>query len=207
MPKVTRAAQRPPWERPSATPGRLSAPPWASNNPWNSDPSGASPATSQAPPALTVRPHWLYACKAFVFWLFCVGAAVAALILLPSRHRPSWLGLAAAAVCILPGLLFAWRLLYRNRMRLSVTINGVHLRQGVLRKQEQVIPLPRIDDVQATQHLLQRMCGLGDIHIISGSGSSEETFGWAPHPHQLASELLEWINVRYTHGITSAVRN
>jgi len=163
--------------------------------------------TLALPPDITVKPHWLYITRSVCFMVLCLAISISAMIFLKPPYRPSWLWMAAVGLAGFSVLLVIWKIIYRGFIRLRVDVNGVHLRQGILLKREQIIPLPRVDDVQVTQHLLQRILGMGDIHVISGSGSSEEIFGWAPHPHKINAVLVQWINVRYSQGGNYAVRN
>lgn len=102
-----------------------------------------------------------------------------------------WVVLAAIGVVVLVGFAYsvaAWRM-----TRYAVDAEAVHLRQGILFRQQRTARLDRIQAIDVVQPLLARMFGLAEIKIeVAGGADSAVRLAFLrePEAQTLRNELL-----------------
>jgi len=74
-----------------------------------------------------------------------------------------------------------------------VTSHRVIYRAGVLRKNGMQIPLERVNNVNFSQTVFERMLGAGDLLIESGGEGGQERFSDIPHADRVANLIHEAI--------------
>ena len=119
--------------------------------------------------------HWTFtACQ--VIWSYILGLLFVAL-LVASHFYPehgtalrctSWASLAVAL------LLALWGYILRSRTEFAVTDTRFVQKDGILDIEIKEIPLFKVETVNFSQTLLQRMLGTGDIELVGSGGSTHK---------------------------------
>lgn len=127
--------------------------------------------------AVDLHPHWMY----FAWQITAlVGAIVAAVVLsLLSVDAVTLFGV--ALVVIAAGWL-GWRYLEWNTTHFVVTTDRVIYRSGVIAKKGVQIPLERVNNVNFSQGILERLVGAGDLDIESAGKDGQQHFEDVRHP-------------------------
>jgi putative membrane protein len=71
------------------------------------------------------------------------------------------------------------------------TPTALHLRSGVFSPDEQTIPLARIAAIDDHQGIVQRLCGVVELHVQTGSGGAQGEIVLTAVSHEAAAELRE----------------
>jgi putative membrane protein len=153
----------------------------------------ARPATATEPVVL----QRLHVASVLFHWFAVVrsGAVPLVLVALQSRTRGArWLlvGLAVLLGLYVLGSLARWL-----TTRYGLTGEALHVRSGVLGRQARVIPFRRIQSVHLRQSALQRLLGLGEVHVDTATqGAASE----------VVLRLLRWPEAQAMQAQLAALR-
>jgi uncharacterized membrane protein YdbT with pleckstrin-like domain len=131
--------------------------------------------------AVDLNPHWLY------FWepaLTLLGAIVLT-ILLESWFDVRFLTYVLVALVVGGALWLGWRYLTWANTHFVVTTDRLIYRSGVLSKKGVEIPLERINNVNFSQRLFERITGSGDLMIESAGKDGQQYFNDIRHPDRV----------------------
>ena len=148
---------------------------------------------------LDLRPHW---------WHLAVPVAglVAAIILgsfsLTLSQAPLKIG--AGVVLLLALAYFAFHYAKWARTNFAVTSERVIHRSGVIARQGTEMPLEKINTVDFSQSILERLIGAGDLLIESGSERGVTTFSDVRHPQMVQQELTRLMDAKEQRGYAIA---
>jgi len=139
--------------------------------------------------ALDLRPHW---------WFFAgpLFAGIPVLVLLVTALKQNgdvqtvalW---AVAAIALGWAVWLASRLVAWQTTHFLVTSDRLVFRLGVLTKHTRDIPLEKVNDLQSSQSLFERMIGAGDLLIESAGERGQEVFSDIPHPDAVQQEIYK----------------
>jgi membrane protein YdbS with pleckstrin-like domain len=139
--------------------------------------------------ALDLRPHW---------WFFAgpLFAGIPVLVLLVTALKQNgdvqtvalW---AVAAIAIGWAAWLARRLIAWQTTHFVVTGDRLVFRSGILAKHSRDIPLEKVNDLQSSQSLFERMIGAGDLLIESAGERGQEVFSDIPHPDAVQQEIYK----------------
>ncbi len=133
---------------------------------------------------LDLHPHWWFF-GAPLLWL--VASAFAGLVVLGQlegtlRSVFGYLVLGAIVVCssVLIVKLVKWRTTY-----FVVTSQRLIYRQGVVARDGVEIPLDRVNNVNFSQSILERLLGVGDLLVESGGQDGQQQFSDVSQPEKV----------------------
>jgi len=139
--------------------------------------------------ALDLRPHW---------WFFAgpLFAGIPVLVLLVTALKQNgdvqtvalW---AVAAIAVGWAVWLASRLVAWQTTHFLVTSDRLVFRSGILAKHTRDIPLEKVNDLQSSQSLFERMIGAGDLLIESAGERGQEVFSDIPHPDAVQQEIYK----------------
>jgi uncharacterized membrane protein YdbT with pleckstrin-like domain len=137
--------------------------------------------------ALDMHPHWWYFSGPA---LALAGSIVLGIVLLTrdidgnAGTALKWLVLALLVVC---ALWLVSRYLKWITTNFVITSHRLIFRQGLLAKSGVEIPLERINNVNFSQSIFERMLGAGDLLIESGGEDGQSRFTDIRHPDKVQS--------------------
>ncbi|HAP75421.1 MAG TPA: hypothetical protein DCR14_05000 [Acidimicrobiaceae bacterium] len=127
--------------------------------------------------ALDMHPHWWYFAEP-AGSLF--GSVVLGIILLTQTESGSdtrkYLGMAVVALMVATALWLVGRYLKWITTNFVITSQRLIFRNGVIAKSGVEIPLERINNVNFSQGVFERMLGAGDLLIESGGQDGQSRF-------------------------------
>lgn len=136
---------------------------------------------------LDLRPHW---------WFFAghaaVGVPVLALLVWAltldgdTGTALTWVALAALAVW---ALWFGARLANWLATHFVVTTERLIFRQGFLAKRGRDVPLDRVNNIDMSQSVLERILRSGDLLIESAGESGQQTFSDIRNPESVQKQI------------------
>jgi uncharacterized membrane protein YdbT with pleckstrin-like domain len=135
--------------------------------------------------ALDMHPHWWYFSGPA---LALAGSIVLGIVLLTrdidgnAGTALKWLVLALLVVC---ALWLVSRYLKWITTNFVITSHRLIFRQGLLAKSGVEIPLERINNVNFSQSIFERMLGAGDLLIESGGEDGQSRFTDIRHPDKV----------------------
>ena len=135
--------------------------------------------------ALDMHPHWWYFAEPAMVLL----AAIVVGIILIVKDPTGFFGTSAKWIGI--GLLVVGALwLVRRYMKwvstnFVITSQRVIFRQGIVAKTGIEIPLERVNNVNFSQNIFERMLGAGDLLIESGGEDGQQRFTDIRHPDKV----------------------
>lgn len=137
------------------------------------------------------HPHWLY----FLEPILAALATVAVLIFLwaVTDNVPDILTTIGILVLLGIGLWVLYRLVNWRSVDFVVTTDRVIYRSGVFAKRGIEIPLARVNNVNFTQGILERMVGAGNLMIESGGEQGQSHFTDIHEPQKVQRILHEQI--------------
>ena len=139
----------------------------------------------------TIHKHWIILVRPLL--IPAVAAVVVAVmieLLAASPLDPRTRAIVTLAVVGAAALsaLGAW--LVRLTSSLTLTNQRVIQREGVVRRNSNVIPVDRIQDISIKQTLTGRLLNYGDIEIDTAGVVANEVFTYLPHPEALRDQLF-----------------
>ncbi len=103
----------------------------------------------------------------WILWMLWVGAVVTAYFLFVTSSA-KWIVVSFAALALCPALWLALRTCLRKlSVRYRLTNQRFFREKGILRRLFEELELIRVDDVEVTQNLVQRLFGVGTVTIVS----------------------------------------
>lgn len=148
-----------------------------------------------------IEVHFSY--KVFVFPMLLMSIGILMLLLVMSGavddYHFTWLHMALkiSTVLIIIGLALFIPYMYKrldNRLKIyAVTNQRVYIRRGIINIREKDIPLAKINDVQISQTLSQRIFGAGDVLIQVGNDESNICIEDVNYPRQFRDTIISSI--------------
>jgi uncharacterized membrane protein YdbT with pleckstrin-like domain len=149
-----------------------------------------------------LHPHW---------WFFAapVSALIASIIvgiLLIAWDAEGWFPDALKAIVLVlivgSALMSILRFLRWNSTSFVVTNSRIIFRTGLLAKSGIEMPLHRVNNVNFSQSILERMLGAGDLLIESGGESGQSRFSDIRQPEKVKNLIHDQMRVRETEQRT-----
>lgn len=144
-----------------------------------------------------------FSLKVFVMpmLLMSIGIMIllAALTGSASDTTVQWLGyhLSVSTLLLLLGIILFFPYIRRrvdNRLKIyAITNQRVYVRRGIFNIVEKDIPLPKINDVQISHTIIQRMFNAGDIIIQVGNDESSMIIDDIDHPRNFRDIIISGI--------------
>jgi uncharacterized membrane protein YdbT with pleckstrin-like domain len=136
--------------------------------------------------ALDMHPHWWFFAEPA---LVLLGAIVVGVIVLfktdsGSNWRSSF-GWIAIAALVVAALWLVGRYMKWISTNFVITSQRLIFRQGLIAKTGIEIPLERVNNVNFSQGIFERMLGAGDLLIESGGEDGQQRFTDIRHPDQV----------------------
>jgi uncharacterized membrane protein YdbT with pleckstrin-like domain len=136
--------------------------------------------------ALDMHPHWWYFAEpAFAL----AGAIIVAIVLLLETKSGSngrkYLGILVLVLLVGGALWLIGRYLKWISTNFVITSQRVIFRQGIFAKSGIEIPLERVNNVNFSQGVFERMLGAGDLLIESGGEDGQQRFTDIRHPDKV----------------------
>jgi uncharacterized membrane protein YdbT with pleckstrin-like domain len=143
---------------------------------------------------LRLHPHWKTLVKPFSILAVIIAAAVAALIMLPTR---SSLGAARDGIGIVVFLaVIVWcvvPLLRWQTTSYELTTRRLRLREGILSRSGRDFPLIRISDVSFSHGLIDRLLGCGNLIVESAGEHGQLILNQIPQVEQVQATLFQLV--------------
>ncbi len=136
--------------------------------------------------ALDMHPHWWYFAQPAAA---LVGSIVIGVVVLSKTESGETAGKAArlvtVALLILTAVWLIGRFLKWLTTNFVITSQRIIFRQGVVAKSGIEIPLERVNNVNFSQGVFERMLGAGDLLIESGGEDGQQRFTDIRHPDKV----------------------
>jgi uncharacterized membrane protein YdbT with pleckstrin-like domain len=138
--------------------------------------------------ALDLRPHWWFFSKHIL-----TGVPLfAVLVVIGARTHGDvrrWLMIVWAVVALVWAVWLGLKFLQWNFTYFVVTSNRVVYRTGVLAKRGVEIPMDRINNINFSQKIWERIIGAGDLVIESAGETGQSRFSDVWHPDGVQQEI------------------
>ncbi len=135
--------------------------------------------------ALDMHPHWAY----FFPPAFAVlGAIVIGIVILaagPDGNAGTFLHWLAIVLLVVTALWLIGRYLKWITTNFVITSHRLIFRQGVFAKSGIEIPLDRVNNVNFSQGIFERILGAGDLLVESGGEDGQQRFTDIRHPDRV----------------------
>ncbi len=146
--------------------------------------------------ALDMHPHWWYFAEPA--WSL-LGSIVFGIIILAKADgsvatAAKWLDLALLVFTAIWLLIRYFKWLTTNFV---ITSNRLIFRHGVVGKSGIEIPLERVNNVNFTQSVFERVLGAGDLLIESGGEDGQQRFTDIRHPAQVQNLIHAQMEAHY----------
>ncbi len=148
-----------------------------------------------------IEVHFSY--KVFVFPMLLMSIGILMLLLVMSGAvdglHITWLHMALkiSTVLVVAGIALFIPYMYKrldNRLKIyAVTNQRVYIRRGIININEKDIPLAKINDVQISQTLSQRLFGAADVLIQGGNDESNICIEDVNYPRQFRDTIISSI--------------
>ncbi len=148
-----------------------------------------------------IEVHFSY--KVFVFPMLLMSIGILMLLLVMSGAvdglHITWLHMALkiSTVLVVAGIALFIPYMYKrldNRLKIyAVTNQRVYIRRGIININEKDIPLAKINDVQISQTLSQRLFGAADVLIQVGNDESNICIEDVNYPRQFRDTIISSI--------------
>ena len=131
------------------------------------------------------RPSWRSILGFYLLGLLAVAAAFAIGYF---ATDDAGIGAAAAAAVLL--IVLAWGYLRRFHTRYAITNRRLHIRRGILNRDVEETRLSRVQDVKVSQHMGQRLLGIGTVDFgTSAESGAGFRFEGIANPDHVAREV------------------
>jgi uncharacterized membrane protein YdbT with pleckstrin-like domain len=142
---------------------------------------------------LHLHPHWIVMFWP-TFWAVVTlgGSLVAAITLLPLGQLIPAAIIWAVALVLFVWLSFAPWIAWRSTHYVFTT-KQVLFRVGVIKREERGIPLGKINDVRATQNLLDRLLSSGTLTVESAGEHGQSVLENIPHVVRVMNTLKDLV--------------
>lgn len=154
--------------------------------------------------ALDLRPHWWYFAHHVLTGLILVVAGI--LILQVTGQLRELLGWVFLAALVVWSLWVLVEYIQWTFTHFVVTSDRVIFRTGWIAKRGVEIPLERINNINFSQGIWERIIKAGDLEIESAGAQGQSHFNNVRNPDQVQQEIYRQMenNVRKTAGYTAA---
>lgn len=146
------------------------------------------------------HPHWLYFLEPILTALATVGVLILLAILFDDV--PGFLTTVAVLALLAVGVWALFRLVNWRSVEFVVTTDRVIYRSGVFAKRGIEIPLARVNNVNFSQGILERLVGAGNLMIESGGETGQSHFTDIHEPQKVQRIIHEQIE-SYRHRTRS----
>lgn len=136
-----------------------------------------------------LHPHWLFLWRQTA--LFLAGVALSIVWLVSGMHgwRNSAMLWFSLAVLALGAVLLLHRWSIWRTTNFCITTDRLIFRHGVIAKSGIEIPLERVNNVNFSQSIFERLVGAGSLLIESGGEDGQQRFTHIPHPERVQNEI------------------
>ena len=153
-----------------------------------------------------LHPHWLFLWRqvaAFVAGIILFLVWATARLHGWKNTGLLWLSL---VVLLVSALWLLRRYLIWRTTNFCITTDRLIFRHGVVAKSGIEIPLERVNNVNFSQSIFERMLGAGSLLIESGGEDGQQRFTHIPHPERVQNEIHAQIeqNDRRKMGVASS---
>lgn len=144
---------------------------------------------------LDIHPHWWYFAQSG-------GAALVAVVLWVAGASQvdggfwGWLPKTLGVVVALSLVWVGWEYLQWRFTNFAVTNARVIYQQGLVSKKGVEIPLERVNNVNFSQTIIERILGAGDLLIESGGQDGQQRFTDIQRPQEVKKILLNHVQRR-----------
>ena len=150
--------------------------------------------------ALDMHPHWWYFAEPAAS---LVGAIVLGIVVLTQTDAGSTArkaaGILAVALLVVTGLWLIGRYLKWLTTNFVITSQRIIFRAGVVAKSGIEIPLERVNNVNFSQGVFERMLGAGDLLIESGGEDGQQRFTDIRHPDKVQNLVHAQVEALIQH--------
>lgn len=135
--------------------------------------------------AVDLHPHWWYFAEAAATLIGSVILAIIVLVVKGSSGFWTFLMWVLIVAIVLSALWLVIRYLKWATTNFVITSDRVVFRHGVIAKSGIEIPLDRVNNVNFSQGIFERMIGAGDLLIESGGEDGQQRFTDVRHPERI----------------------
>jgi len=136
--------------------------------------------------ALDLHPHWWYFAQPAIALLASIILGIVVLSQTDSSTDGRSVGtIAAVALLVITALWLIGRYVKWLTTNFVITSQRLIFRQGVIAKTGIEIPLERVNNVNFSQGIFERMLGAGDLLIESGGEDGQQRFTDIRHPDRV----------------------
>ncbi len=140
--------------------------------------------------ALDLHPHWWYFAEPAAVLAAWIGGGIALMALMDKSDTRRILGFIIVGAIVLSALWLVKRYLGWMTTNFVVTSDRLIFRQGVLAKSGIEIPLERVNNVNFSQSVFERLIGAGDLLIESGGEEGQQEFTDIRKPHSVQNLII-----------------
>lgn len=140
--------------------------------------------------ALDLHPHWWYFAEPAAVLAAWIGGEIALMALMDKSDTRRILGFIIVGAIVLSALWLVKRYLGWMTTNFVVTSDRLIFRQGVLAKSGIEIPLERVNNVNFSQSVFERLIGAGDLLIESGGEEGQQEFTDIRKPHSVQNLII-----------------
>jgi uncharacterized membrane protein YdbT with pleckstrin-like domain len=135
--------------------------------------------------ALDMHPHWWYFSEPATALVVSIALGIGLLVWGPEGNAGDILKFVVLGLLVICALWLVARYLKWITTNFAITSNRLIFRQGVLAKSGIEIPLERVNNVNFSQSIFERMLGAGDLLIESGGEDGQSRFTDIRHPDRV----------------------
>jgi uncharacterized membrane protein YdbT with pleckstrin-like domain len=135
--------------------------------------------------ALDMHPHWWYFSEPAAALVGSIALGIAVLVWGPDGDIGRILKFVVLGLLVVCALWLLSRYLKWITTNFAITSNRLIFRQGVFAKSGIEIPLERVNNVNFSQSIFERMLGAGDLLIESGGEDGQSRFTDIRHPDRV----------------------
>ncbi len=147
---------------------------------------------------LDLSPHWVFLAPAGIALIAATAIGLFALVAVADSGGAAWgwpLGAFAAVLVVAALLYFGFKYLRWVKTEFVVTSERLVYRQGFINKRGVQMPLDKVNTVDFSQKLFERMINAGDLLIESGSDSGVQRFTDIPKPTAVQHEIIHQMDL------------
>jgi uncharacterized membrane protein YdbT with pleckstrin-like domain len=136
--------------------------------------------------ALDMHPHWWYFAEPAI--VLVVAIVVGLVVAFETEDGSNWrksFGWVAILALVAAALWLIGRYMKWISTNFVITSQRLIFRQGIIAKTGIEIPLERVNNVNFSQGIIERMLGAGDLLIESGGEDGQQRFTDIRHPDQV----------------------
>jgi uncharacterized membrane protein YdbT with pleckstrin-like domain len=135
--------------------------------------------------ALDMHPHWWYFAEPALALVVAIVIGIVILAKGPQGSAGTFLHWLAIVLLVITALWLLGRYLKWITTNFVITSHRLIFRQGVFAKSGIEIPLERVNNVNFSQGILERILGAGDLLVESGGEDGQQRFTDIRHPDRV----------------------